>query len=388
MNSTIYFKIPLFLFYFLLQSLTAQDCYNLNIQLQAELPSTCFEITMTMLHDQNDKPYLYVASKEGGLKIYDISNIFSPSLVKTIETSSLGNLHAMNLTQSGNYIFLALGNHFNNSQSPGMAIVDVNNPLSASVVSVWKFTRNDGGCGIVKVQDNYAYLGAMNHGLIILDISDKQNPKQVSQFEPDKNFPDKKHNKKKINARGMAVYGNIVYLCYDAGGFRTINVTDKTKPFEEGRYSNPELNGKPRAYNNVIIEGSYAYVTVDYCGLEALNVSNPKSITLASWWNPYDCQKNPLSWFSSPGHMNEIDINKECGLLFISSGKSDLHVLNISTPGKIDSCSYYGGVSNNIGTWGVNVYKNQVYLSYVCSLIPFASNWTGVKILSYSDCVK
>jgi len=343
---------------------------------------------MTMLHDRNDKPYLYVASKEGGLKIYDLTNLASPILIKTIEVSSLNSLHVMNLSQSGNYLYLALGNHFTNSQSPGMAIIDVTNPAAAVVLSKWKLTKNDGGGGIVKVLGDYAYLGAMKHGLIIFDVSDKKNPKQVSQFVPDINFPDKKPDEKKISARGMLISGDIVYLCYDAGGFRAINVSNKQQPFEEGRYSNPELNGKPRAYNNVVLEGNYAYVTVDYCGLEVLNISDPKNISLVNWWNPYNCQSNPWGWFSSPGHMNEIDYNKECGLLFISSGKSDLHVLNVSNPAKPDSCGYYGGISNNIGTWGVSAYKNQIYLSYICAFIPFASNWTGVKILTYDECKK
>ncbi|MCC7158374.1 MAG: hypothetical protein IT281_02420, partial [Ignavibacteria bacterium] len=337
----------------------SQGCYDLNFQLQSEISSTCFNISMTMLHDQNDRPYLYIANKEGGLKIYDVSVLSAPKEVKTIPISSLNNLHVMNLTQSGNYLYLALGNHFTSSQSPGMAIIDITDPKNAAVAGKWKFSKNDGGAGVVKVQGDYAFLGAMKHGLIILDISNIQDIKFISQFVPDVNFPDKKPDKKKINARGMQISGDLVYLCYDAGGFRTINVSNKQNPFEAGRYSNPALSGKPRAYNNVVVDGAYAYVTADYCGLEVLNISDPGSIKMVSWWNPYNCQDGLLKWFSSPGHMNEIDYNKECKLLFMSSGKSDLHVLNVSNPNKPDSCAYYGGVNNDIGTWGVSSYKNQ-----------------------------
>ncbi len=378
--------ILLALFVFSLHNFS-QDCCDLNFQLRSEIPSTCFNISMTMLHDQSDRPYLYVANKDGGLKIYDLSALSAPVEVKTIPISLLNGLHVMNLEQSGNYLYLALGNHFTSSQSPGIAIIDVTDPKSATVAGKWKFGKNDGGAGIVKVQGEYAFLGAMKHGLLILDVSNNSDIKLVSQFVPDINFPDKKPDAKKVNARGMQIADDVVYLCYDAGGFRTINITNKQMPFEEGRFSNPELNGKPRAYNNVIVNGVYAYVTVDYCGLEVLNVSDPKSIKMTSWWNPYNCQSGLLKWFSSPGHMNEIGYNKECKLLFVSSGKSDLHVLNVSHPNKPDSCAYYGGVNNEIGTWGVSTYKDQVYLSYVCSFIPFASNWTGVKILTYDNCL-
>lgn len=358
----------------------------MNFRLQSEIPSSCQFMTMTMLHDRSDRPYLYVANKEGGLKIYNITNLTSPAEVVTIPISELYGLHVMNLTQSGNYLYLALGNHFTSSQSPGIAIIDVTDPDKAVVASRWKLDKPDGGAGIVRVQGNYAYLGAMKHGLVILDVSGITDIIFVSQFVPDISFPDKKSDTKKINARGMDIAGDMVYLCYDAGGFRIINISNRQKPFEEGRFSNPELYNKPRAYNNVIVDGANAFVTVDYCGLEVLDISNPASIKMKSWWNPYNCQTGLLKWFSSPGHMNEISYNKECKLLFISSGRSDLHVLNVSNANKPDSCAYYGGVSNNIGTWGVSTYKDQVYLSYVCSFIPFTSNWTGVKILTYDNC--
>jgi len=380
-------KVLVFYFLFLTSyflPVRSQQCYNLNIRLQSEIPSVCSGISMTMIHDQNDRPYLYVANKEAGLKIYDITDIASPKLVKTVPVSEMNNLDVMNVTQDGSYLYLALGNHFSANQYSGMSIVDISDPAKASVTGKVKLSVKGGG-GIIKVSGNYAILGAMMNGLYIFDISDKKNIKQVSVFIPDINFPDKKPDAKKINARGMAIAGDIIYLCYDAGGVRAISISDKAKPYELGRYSNPVLNNKPRAYNNIVIEGSYAYITFDYCGLEVLNISDPKNMTMVCWWNPYNCQQNPFGWFSSPGHLNEIDYNPDCKLLFISSGKSDLLVLNVSNPAKVDSCGYYGGVDNNMGTWGVSTYKNRVFLSYVCAFIPFASNWTGVKILTYDN---
>ncbi|MCB0616572.1 MAG: T9SS type A sorting domain-containing protein, partial [Phaeodactylibacter sp.] len=57
-------------------------------------------------------------------------------------------------------------------------------------------------------------------------------------------------------------------------------------------------------------------------------------------------------------------------------------------PSQPDSCGHFGGINNGIGAWGVAQYENKVFLSYVCSFIPFASNATGLKVLSYeSPCV-
>src|SRR5205085_7057044 len=110
-----------------------------------------------------------------------------------------------------------------------------------------------GGSGIVKVEGNYAYLGAMTHGLVILDVTDKNNIQFASRFVPSIYYPDANPTPSFYNARGMEVKNDIVYLCYDAGGLRIINVQDKLNPVETGRYSNPVMNGLPRAYNNIIL---------------------------------------------------------------------------------------------------------------------------------------
>ena len=44
----------------------------------------------------------------------------------------------------------------------------------------------------------------------------------------------------------------------------------------------------------------------------------------------------------------------------------------------------YGGINNGIGSWGVSVYGDKIYLSYICASVPFTSDWSGIKILQYS----
>lgn len=370
--------------------LSAQGCGNLNLTWQTDIPSACSEMTMTMKPDRQGRPYLYVAQKEGGLKIYDVTQAVAPALVDSVPIAKLLSLQVMSLTQQGDYLYLALGNSFgsaSSTQSPGMAIVDVSDPRHATVLSTYRYPASNGGGGIVGVSGDWAYLGAMTHGLVVLDVKDKRNIRYVSEFLPDRNFPTAKPDTAKYNARGMQVRGDTVYLCFDAGGFRTIDLSDKQHPKELGRYSNRILDKLPRAYNNVVLDDTIAYVTFDYCGVEVLSIADPSNIRQVSWWNPWNCQSNPFNWFSSAGHANEIELNKTCDLLFVASGKSDLYVLDASNPHQLDSCNMYGGVSNDIGTWGVGVSRDRVYLSYVCTLgVPFTSNWTGVKVLRYSPC--
>lgn len=365
--------------------LFGQDCSQLNFQLQSETASTCSEITMTMLHDRGGRPYLYAANKEGGLKIYDITDLTEPVMVKHISLAELQNLDVVSLSQSGNYMYLALGNSFSAGEESGAAIIDVSDPVNAFVTDSYSLGGSSGGSGIIIAEGNYAYLGAMGNGIIVLDVTDKANIQFVSQFIPPLNFPDANPDSAKINARGMEVRNDTIFLCYDAGGFRIIDATNKLQLAEIGRYSNPELNGLPRAYNNLVLDGDLAYITVDYCGLEVIDFSDAANPVLHGWWNPYGCPGN--NWFASPSHTNEIRMSKTCDQLFVSTGKSDLMVLDISDPSQPDSCNFFGGVSNNIGTWGVDLYENKVFLSYVCAFIPFSSLWTGFKTLTYTPCI-
>lgn len=361
------------------------ECSDLNFQLHTDLPSDCAHMTMTMQHDRQGHPFLYVAGKEGGLKIYNIADPDDPFLAVTLPVSAWDGLDLMNLSQQGNYLYLALGNHFSQDQHTGMAIVDITDPASPEVTDYYVFSDLFGGAGIVLAEGDYAYLGAMMHGLAIFDISDKTEISLVSLFQPDIFFPDPNPDPAKFNARGLAIREGKAYLCYDAGGLRIIDVQDPAQPEEIGRYSNPVLNGKPRAYNNIALDGDLAYIAVDFCGLEILNIANPAQITEVSWWNPWNCDDNPLFWFSSPGHANEIHLNRDCHWVFLSTGKSDMYVVDVSDPTAPDSCNIYGGVDNGVGTWGISSYADKIFLSYICAGFPFVSIWTGVRVLTYNN---
>lgn len=367
----------------------SQNCQALDIQWKADIASTCANMTMTMMHDELNRPYLYVANKEAGLKIYDLSDVTKPSLKATVPTHLYDSLDVMSVSQNGNYLYLALGNSFTNSQKSGMAIVDVSDPNTPSVTDFEKLTSSPvGGAGIVKIEGNHAYLGAMNNGLVIFDVTNKNNIRLVSQFIPSLNYPPIRNpDPKKYNARGMEVKNSIVYLCYDAGGIRIINCSNKLSPIETGHWCNPVMYtplDHPKAYNNCVLDDSLLYVAVDYAGMEVLDIADTSNIQMISWWNPYNAPNN--NWFTSPSHCNEIKFEKNCKLIFMSCGKSDMLVIDVSNPALPDSCNFYGGVLNDIGTWGIGMWQNEIYLSYICAVVPFSSNWTGVKILTYNSC--
>ena len=122
------------------EKVTIQDSYNFS--------STCSEMFLTARADAAGKPFLYIAAKDGGLKIYPANA--NAALVAAISVTAFSGLHVMNLSQSGNYLYLALGNHFGTAvQAPGMAIIDVSDPSHPVVKGFWQDNTKTGGCGIV-----------------------------------------------------------------------------------------------------------------------------------------------------------------------------------------------------------------------------------------------
>ncbi|MBL7943369.1 MAG: T9SS type A sorting domain-containing protein, partial [Flavobacteriales bacterium] len=89
---------------------------------------------------------------------------------------------------------------------------------------------------------------------------------------------------------------------------------------------------------------------------------------------------------ASPSHTNELFLDSDCKQVFMATGKSDLMVVDVSDPTAPDSCTYYGGVDNGLGAWGISRWENEIYLSYICALIPFTSFVTQATILSFDPC--
>lgn len=376
----------------------AQCTVPVNFQFQGNNPATTPGNTNHYLTAKRDtsvsKPYVYVAAMEKGLLVMNINNPATPTLAASIGTVSIKNLYVMSVTQAGNYLYMAVGNSFNaTSQVSGLSIVDINNPALPVVKDTYTFTATSGS-GHVAVDGNYAYLSAMQNGILVLNISNPSSISFVSQFIPSINFPLNNPNvfqRGKINSRQSVIKNNLLYHAYDAGGVRIIDITNKSALSEVGMYSNPALLNKIRAYNNLVVNDTLVYVAADYAGMEILNVKQPATISQVSWWNPWAVgthTNNVAEWANSPGHTNEIEFDENCETLFMSAGRTDVIAVDVSNPLAPDSCSQFGNKTDTLGTWGLGRYKNQIYLGYLNTAVPFNSVWGGLKILNYNSCTQ
>ena len=340
---------------------------------------------MSIATDEPGRPYLYVAQFGAGLVVLDVTAPGErPRKVAQIARPQLGQLDAMYVVRQGRYLYLALGNFFGaQAARAGLAVVDVTDPRAPRVLSLWISEQPLGGSATVLVDGDNAYLGAMEAGVFILDVADKAAVRLVATILPDIDFPVVDPTPVgHPNARGTAIHGGSLFVAYDAGGLRVVDVSDRDHPRETARYINPGMSGKQQAYNHVVLDWPYAYVSLDYCGMEVLDVRDTSKIRQVAWWNPWECDSRSNLWFNSPGHTNQLELDAGGNRVYLSAGDSEVQVLDVSNPARPRLSARFGRPKDGQGTWGLTLGDESVYLSYGTTLIPFRSTWSGIRALS------
>ena len=346
--------------------------------------STRNQLPQAIAVSQTQQNILYLAQKSGVLLVLDTNQKKrSGKKIAQIRKARFKRLDAMNMVRTGNHLYIALGNFFGGKSKAGLAILDISSPRKPLVLSVWTSPKVLEGSAIVEVDGNYAYLGAMKHGVIILDVSNKRRVREVSRIKPDIHFPKRNPNKvQHPNARGLAVRDGFLYVANDAGGLRVVDISNKRNPLEISKYILRKPGLKQQAYNNIAINYPYAYIALDYCGMEVVNIRNPRNVKHVGWWNPWKCNTNSNKWFGSAGHTNHIVFDKTGSRVFMSSGDSELQVVDVSNPRRPRLSSSFGRPKNNQAVWGLTVTDDTVYLAYIKAFIPFRGTWAGVKAVS------
>lgn len=342
--------------------------------------------TYASLVDRNDAPYLYTVGLEYGFCIYLLNDLTAPDLHHVMAPPVFNGLKPTNLFQEDTLLYISLGGFHGLTQNAGLAIIDVSNPYQASLIGQWDSAAFSTGSAIVRVQDGYAYLGAMESGLVILDVSEPTDISFVSAFQPDTAWPGIVNYPP--NARGMALKGDTLFLAYDCGGIRAIDVSDKSAPFEIGHYVNPQQPPNTAdAYNNVRLVGDLGFVTTDFCGFEVVDVSDPANMQQVAWVNPWDC--SGLSWFGSDGHTNELITARHDSLLFMSGADSEVLIYDITTPAMPHLIGGLIHPNDSAVVWGLDVKDSLVVLNYIDNSTvifppqPYYANDGGFQILTW-----
>ena len=180
--------------------------------------------------------FSYIADGEEGLSVI-FSNGGIPTLVGNCTTN--GSAHAVEIKD--NHAYVANG-------IDGLAIVDISSPYSPTLEL--NEDLDGGSAENIEIYDNYAFIANGDNGLVIYDINSKYYQKNIyiDGFVKD-----------------LKISYPYVYILDSEQGLLILDITDLNNPYILGVY---EMTTNPKAID---ISQSYAYIT-DNEGLKVIQI--------------------------------------------------------------------------------------------------------------------
>ena len=120
--------------------------------------------------------------------------------------------------------------------------------------------------GDVAVAGDFAYIPAYSDGFFVVDVSDKENPREVAQME----------------TRGLARYAEVEggFLYLTDGNLLVYDLSDPADPELICNYDTPTLAGQ------VLVADGYTFLILSE-SLLILDISNPAEPAEVGYFNPY-----------------------------------------------------------------------------------------------------
>ncbi len=314
-------------------------------------------------YDCNDKGCWAIS--EGVLRILDISDPTSPTLLGSVELDAI----AWDVALSGNYAFVAFGDS-------GLKVIDVSNPSAPTIVAGFPIADEPRDLTLV---GNTLFLVAGTVGLLALDVSNPLAPALLGTDDT----PGR--------ALGLAVQGNLAFVADSSGGLRIVDISDPMAPAVVGT--------APIADNvrDVAVDGPLAFLTgptglhvvdtadptmpqaVGFTPMPARHVLSPTGSGRAyvsaevGWVNVVDVSvpaaPTVVARIEIPGHARDLRI--EGGLLYVGgNGVQVVQLQNSLNPATIGSLDMPGTAVN------VTVQGDYAYV---------ALGAAGVRVVDISD---
>jgi len=192
----------------------------------------------------NVPPRAYIADSDSGMTIISLSSSTPTIISNFIPANVVPGEQANCIYVKDNYSYLAYN-------SRGMVIVDISdveNPVLGSELK---------NIGIVKnldIQGNYAFLANGDDGVAIVDISSPTAPNLIARCNTGGYVYD------------LKVDGDYVYVTDKEKGFLVVDISNVNSPYVLGNY---EMSKTP---NSIAITDSYGFVT-DNDGLKIIQVN-------------------------------------------------------------------------------------------------------------------
>ncbi len=168
----------------------------------------------------------------------------------------------------GDYAYLGSGNE--------LQIVDVSNPEKPRGVAGFIVGGTDSANNFV-ISGDYAYFLASQFGLVIVDIADPTNPKFASRYVPIESEPNTAFD---LFFVSLVVKGNYAFALTFGAGILVLDITDPNNPVLVSNWK-----GKENAQYDLLREiGDYLYVSLNFVSPFSfiLDVSDPSNLGIVA----------------------------------------------------------------------------------------------------------
>ncbi len=236
---------------------------------------------------------LFFANDQFGLQKIDITDKSNLNAVITYDTPA----DAVAIDVSGNYIYALDDTVGDYPEKEGLRIFEISTSNGAAVFYFKGFCPTPGKAQDVQVSNNYAYIADGDHGIQIIDLSDKTNPYIMGNFDTPG------------SAYGVFIKGNYAYVADGVSGIAIIDVSDKAEPVQSAIF---DTGGNAR---DIFVEGDYAYVANEIYGVQMINIKDKTDPQI-------------MGTFDTPEIPTGIFINNNYA--FVTAGKSGFTVIEIT----------------------------------------------------------
>ena len=233
---------------------------NFSLQKIRELPIPSYALT-------KQGNYLYVASRDRGLQILDVTDMENPIKAGHFEMPNDG---VWGVAVRDNYAYVAASSF---GSSTGLRIVDISDPANPNEVGNYDTI---GLARSVTVHGNYAYVADDWNGLEIIDISTPTAPVQIGHYFANGN-----------TVWHVEVASSRAYLASSKGGLLVLDISSPSAPYKLGQYKGSTGN---EYTNDLVVDGDYVYLAqyniaccpaASWSGLRIVNVANAGTPTEA-----------------------------------------------------------------------------------------------------------
>lgn len=251
---------------------------------------------------------LLTASGSNAARVYDISNIFAPTLVASVvDATRLA--AAGRFAFDGTYMYILANNH--------LTIVNASTPTSPALQGYLQDNTNFSSPVSVAVSGNYAYVAASGR-LAVVNISNKSSPTLVTSLV----------NASLSQCKGIFVSGNYAYLACD-NFFAIIDVSVPSSPTLVGSLtdSNYYYGG-----NGIAVYGNYAYFSADSTyGGAIIDISVKTNPTMVKGYNPYTSSAQSRGLYLNGSTLYWSDaINRNLQQLDLSTDPTEFNKISVS----------------------------------------------------------